>query len=79
RRSLPARLPRLPHARPFRPLSGHQHMSHDQPPNTISDQQWARLQENARKANPHLDRFSKLEAIKHRKQSAQQFKNRKWS
>ncbi|MFB4269416.1 hypothetical protein [Nonomuraea sp. GTA35] len=54
-------------------------MSHDQPPNTITDQQWAQLQKNARKANPHLDRFSDPEAIKRRKQSAQQFKNRKWS
>ncbi|WP_187415122.1 hypothetical protein [Nonomuraea sp. PA05] len=54
-------------------------MSHDQPPHTITDQQWARLQENARKAIPHFDRFRDPEAIKRRKQSAQQFKNRKWS
>ncbi|WP_170223055.1 hypothetical protein [Nonomuraea turkmeniaca] len=54
-------------------------MSHDQPPNTISDQQWARLQERARKAHPHLDRISDPEAIKRREQSSQQLTNRKWN
>ncbi|HUR02501.1 MAG TPA: hypothetical protein VM347_08175 [Nonomuraea sp.] len=48
-------------------------------PNTITDQEWQRLQERARKANPDLDHFSHPEAVKRRKQSAQQFKNRKWS
>lgn len=54
-------------------------MSGDQLPNTITDQQWARLQASACKANPRLDCFSAPEAVERRKQSAQQFKNRQWS
>ncbi|NRQ34304.1 hypothetical protein HII36_20965 [Nonomuraea sp. NN258] len=54
-------------------------MSDDQSPNTISDQQWTRLQERAREANPHLDRFSDPAAVERRMQANQQFKNRHWS
>lgn len=39
--------------------------------NTISDEEWARLQESAAKANPHLTGFG-ADAVKARKRDAEQ-------
>lgn len=44
-------------------------------PNTISDAEWKRLQDAARKANPRLNSATDPDAIKARKASAQQRRN----
>jgi hypothetical protein len=46
------------------------------PPNTVSDRDWRKLQDRARKANPRLDRFSDPEAVRRRKAAAKQHAKR---